>query len=49
MEDPGNEEFVHQIAVRLSRMTNLTNPNDLLARRVIGMATANDTKGFIQG
>jgi pre-mRNA-splicing factor ATP-dependent RNA helicase DHX38/PRP16 len=43
------EEFVHNVAVRLSRVLNLINPNDLLATRVIDIANANDQDGFSSG
>jgi hypothetical protein len=49
MDENADEIFVHNIAIRLSRVMNQINPNDLLARRVISMATSNDTAGFIQG
>jgi pre-mRNA-splicing factor ATP-dependent RNA helicase DHX38/PRP16 len=32
------DPFTHDIAIQLSRTLNLTNPNDLLARRVIQIA-----------
>ncbi|PVF97099.1 putative PRP16-RNA-dependent ATPase [Serendipita vermifera] len=48
MDENGDEKFVHSIAIKLSRVMNQINPNDLLARRVISMATSNDTAGFIQ-
>lgn len=32
------DSFTHDIAIQLSRTLNLTNPNDLLARRVIQIA-----------
>lgn len=49
MDDAQDQEFVHNIAIKLSRVLNLTNPNDYLARNVIGIATANDLPGFVQG
>lgn len=49
MEDDGNEEYVHSVAIKLSRVMNQPTPNDLLARRVIAMATSNSNAGFIQG
>lgn len=44
-----HEEFVHHIAIKLSRELNTINPNDLLARRVIDIATSNTLPGFISG
>lgn len=32
------DSFTHDIAIQLSRTLNLTNPNDLLAKRVIQIA-----------
>jgi pre-mRNA-splicing factor ATP-dependent RNA helicase DHX38/PRP16 len=34
-----HDEFVHHIAIKLSREMNIINTNDLLARRVIDMAS----------
>ena len=46
-----HEEFVHNIAIKLSRALNTLNPNDLLARRVIEIAKGNvqDESKFIAG
>jgi pre-mRNA-splicing factor ATP-dependent RNA helicase DHX38/PRP16 len=46
-----NEEdgFVHEVAVKLSRVLNIINPNDLLATRVIDIARNNTESGFIDG
>ncbi|POG78319.1 hypothetical protein GLOIN_2v673660 [Rhizophagus irregularis DAOM 181602=DAOM 197198] len=33
-----NDDFVHQIAIELSRALNLINPNDLLAKNIIQVA-----------
>ncbi|KAI0353162.1 P-loop containing nucleoside triphosphate hydrolase protein [Trametes cingulata] len=43
----GEDEFVHHIAIKLSRALNLVNPNDLLARRVQDIAKTNTLDGFI--
>ncbi|KAL1940616.1 hypothetical protein VTO73DRAFT_8051 [Trametes versicolor] len=43
----GVDEFVHQIAISLSRALNLINPNDLLAQRVQDIAKTNTVDGFI--
>ena len=43
------ESFVHQLAIKLSRVLNIVNPNDLLARRVIEIAKTNSLEDFIQG
>ena len=44
-------EFIHKIAIKLSRAINSINPNDLFARRVIDIAknSANDVQQFING
>lgn len=44
-----HDDFVHHIAVKLSREMNAINPNDLLARRVIDIASSNSLAGFIIG
>ena len=46
-----HNEFVHKIAIKLSRAINSINPNDLFARRVIDIAksNANDLQLFING
>lgn len=44
-----NDEFLHQIAIKLSRALNLINPNDLLAERVIDIAKTNSVDGFAKG
>ena len=46
-----HNEFVHKIAIKLSRAINSINPNDLFARRVIEIAksNANDLQQFING
>jgi hypothetical protein len=43
------DEFVHQIAIKLSRTLNLINPNDLLAERVIDIAKTSAVEGFTTG
>jgi len=47
MSSGTNDEFKHQIAIKLSRALNSLNPNDLLAERVIDFAKTNTTAGFI--
>jgi hypothetical protein len=42
-------EFNHHIAIKLSRVLNIVNPNDLLAQRVTDIAKANTLLGFISG
>ncbi|PIL29929.1 hypothetical protein GSI_07840 [Ganoderma sinense ZZ0214-1] len=44
----GEDEFIHHIAIELSRAMNLVNPNDLLARRVQDIAKNNSVDGFIE-
>lgn len=44
-----NDEFTHQVAIKLSRVLNQVIPNDLLARRVQDMAKTNGLDGFIAG
>ncbi|KAG8888201.1 DEAH-box RNA helicase prp16 [Tulasnella sp. 332] len=44
----GEDPFVHNIAIKLSRALNIINPNDLLARRVIGIAKTNSEPAFIK-
>lgn len=45
-----DENFVHDIAVDISRALNLTNPNDLIAKKVIQFAeTHKDFEKFSQG
>lgn len=44
-----NDEFVHHIAIQLSRALNIVNPNDLLAKRVIDIAKTNSAAGFMTG
>ena len=51
-----NDEFSHQIAIKLSRAMVVlnpmlsVNPNDLLARNVINLAKDNDSvEGFMKG
>jgi pre-mRNA-splicing factor ATP-dependent RNA helicase DHX38/PRP16 len=43
------DEFLHNIAIKLSRALNIINPNDLLAERVIDIAKTNSAEGFITG
>lgn len=45
----GEDPFVHNIAIKLSRALNLINPNDLLAKRVIDIAKTNSGPAFIKG
>jgi pre-mRNA-splicing factor ATP-dependent RNA helicase DHX38/PRP16 len=45
-----SDDFVHDIAVDISRALNLTNPNDLIAKKVIQFAEANkDLEKFSKG
>ncbi|KAI0935709.1 hypothetical protein AcV5_004052 [Taiwanofungus camphoratus] len=44
---PAEDEFSHQLAIKLSRALNLVNPNDLFARRVQDIAKTNTLDGFI--
>lgn len=44
------DTFVHDIAVDISRVLNLTNPNDLIAKKVIQFAETNkDFEKFSKG
>lgn len=38
--------FIHDIAVEISRALNLTNPNDLIAKKVIQFAENKDFEKF---
>lgn len=42
------DEFTHNVAIKISRVMNSLNPNDLLARRVIDIARNNSADGFIK-
>jgi hypothetical protein len=42
-------DFTHQLAIKLSRILNIVNPNDLLARTVIELAKTNPPEGFAKG
>ncbi|KAF8736643.1 hypothetical protein AX14_014214 [Amanita brunnescens Koide BX004] len=42
----GSDNFVHQLAIKLSRVLNIVNPNDLLAQRVIDIAKNNPLDDF---
>lgn len=45
-----DENFIHDIAVDISRALNLTNPNDLIAKKVIQFAETNkDFEKFSKG
>jgi len=44
----GVDEFTHNVAIKISRVMNTLNPNDLLARRVIDIAKNNSEDGFTQ-
>jgi len=48
-QDGREDEFTHQLAIKLSRALNIVNPNDLLARRVQDIAKSNSVDQFIQG
>lgn len=43
------EDFNHQLAIRLSRALNTLNPNDLLAQRVTYIAKTKSVEDFIKG
>ncbi|KAF9456689.1 hypothetical protein BDZ94DRAFT_1241351 [Collybia nuda] len=42
----GTNDFIHQLAIKLSRALNIINPNDLLAQRVTDIAKTNTLDGF---
>ena len=44
----GTDEFTHNVAIKISRVMNSLNPNDLLARRVIDIAKSNSVDGFVK-
>lgn len=48
-DSDGKDNFVHGLAIKLSRVMNLINPNDLLARRVIDIAKNNSLEAFVKG
>lgn len=48
-QDSPQNDFNHQLAIKLSRVMNLVNPNDLLATRVTDIAKTNSEEGFIKG
>lgn len=44
------DDFIHDIAIDISRALNLTNPNDLIAKKVIQFAETNrDFDQFSKG
>jgi hypothetical protein len=43
------DDFTHQLAIKLSRILNIVNPNDLLARTVIDLAKTHPPEGFAKG
>ncbi len=47
--EEGADDFVHQLAIKLSRVLNLVNPNDLLARTVIDIAKNDSLEDFTKG
>ncbi|KAF9792261.1 P-loop containing nucleoside triphosphate hydrolase protein [Thelephora terrestris] len=47
-QDGREDEFTHQLAIKLSRALNIVNPNDLLARRVQDIAKSNPVDQFMQ-
>jgi hypothetical protein len=47
-QDGREDEFTHQLAIKLSRALNIVNPNDLLARRVQDIAKSNSVDQFMQ-
>lgn len=44
----GVDEFTHNVAIKISRVMNSLNPNDLLARRVMDIARNNSADGFVK-
>ena len=42
------DEFTHNVAIKISRVMNSLNPNDLLARRVIDIAKNSSVDGFVR-
>ncbi|KAF8554533.1 P-loop containing nucleoside triphosphate hydrolase protein [Imleria badia] len=42
-----NDDFKHQVAIKLSRALNTLNPNDLLAQRVMDIAKSGTVEGFM--
>lgn len=42
-------DFNHQLAIKLSRVLNIVNPNDLLAQRVTDIAKTNTVDNFTKG
>ena len=44
-----NNDFKHQVAIKLSRALNTINPNDLLAERVMDIAKSNTVENFMNG
>jgi len=44
-----NDDFIHQLAIKLSRALNIVNPNDLLAQRVTDIAKTNSLDDFTNG
>ena len=44
-----NDDFKHQVAIKLSRALNTINPNDLLAERVIDIAKSSTAEAFMNG
>ncbi|KAF8350297.1 P-loop containing nucleoside triphosphate hydrolase protein [Amanita rubescens] len=44
--EEGADDFVHQLAIKLSRVLNIVNPNDLLARTVIDIAKNGSLEDF---
>jgi pre-mRNA-splicing factor ATP-dependent RNA helicase DHX38/PRP16 len=45
----GTDDYTHQLAIKLSRVLNIVNPNDLLARTVIDLAKSHPFEGFAKG
>jgi len=43
------DEFTHNVAIKISRVMNSLNPNDLLARRLIDIAKTNSCGRIYQG
>ena len=47
--DSASDEFIHQLAIKLSRALNIIVPNDLLAQRVSDIAKTNSLDDFTKG
>ncbi|KAL0945671.1 hypothetical protein HGRIS_014822 [Hohenbuehelia grisea] len=47
-DDATSNDYIHHLAIKLSREINLVNPNDLLAQRVTDIAKTNDLDSFVK-